>query len=261
MSEYTIPKVWKWEPDENSRLGNQPIAGSRFEQTLPVGKAPLQVYSLGTPNGQKVSILLEELKEAGIEEAAYDLYKINIGEGDQFGSDFVKINPNSKIPAMVDYSQDEPIKVFESVSILLYLAEKFERFLPTTLAGRTEMMNWLFWQTGAAPFVGGGFGHFYHYAPIAQEYPINRYTMETKRQLDVLDKHLADKTFMLGSDYTIVDIAIWTWYGRLVQGELYGDAAEFLNVKEYKQLKVWADRVGERPAVQRGLAVEYQPIK
>ncbi|WP_440896639.1 glutathione-dependent disulfide-bond oxidoreductase [Amphibacillus sp. Q70] len=261
MSDYKIPKVWEWNQEEKNQLGNQPVAGSRFEQTLPVGEHPLQVYSLGTPNGIKVTILLEELKEAGIDDVAYDLYKINISEGDQFGSDFVKINPNSKIPAMVDYSQDKPIRVFESVSILLYLAEKYGEFIPTLLSERTELMNWLFWQTGAAPFVGGGFGHFYEYAPFAQEYPINRYTMETKRQLDLLDKHLAGKAFINGDEYTIADMAIWPWYGRLVQGDLYSDADKFLNVQEYPNLKAWADRISERPAIKRAIDMEYKEIK
>ena len=260
MSEYEVPKVWEWNQEETNQFGNQPVAGSRFDQTLPVGEHPLQVYSLGTPNGQKVAIMLEELKEAGVEGAEYDLYKIHIGEGDQFGSDFVNINPNSKIPAMMDYSQDEPIRVFESVNILLYLADKFGQFMPTNLAEKTEVMNWLFWQTGAAPYVGGGFGHFYHYAPTAQEYPINRFTMETKRQLDLLDRQLADKDFIAGDEYTIADMAIWPWYGRLVQGHLYGDAAEFLKADEYSNLKKWADRVGNRPAVKRGLEVEYKDI-
>ncbi|KAF1306109.1 glutathione-dependent disulfide-bond oxidoreductase [Enterococcus saccharolyticus] len=259
MSEYQLPKVWEWN-EEGTKSGNQPVAGSRFEQTLPIGEQPLQVYSLGTPNGIKVTIMLEELKEAGISEATYDLYKINIGEGDQFGSDFVKINPNSKIPAMVDYSEEEPIRVFESVSILLYLAEKFDRFIPHTLAEKTELMNWLFWQTGAAPFVGGGFGHFFAYAPFAQEYPINRYTMETKRQLDLLDKQLANHAYITGDEYTIADMAIWPWYGRLVQGDLYSGSAEFLNVKEYKHLNAWADKISQRPAVKRALEVEYKEI-
>lgn len=261
MSDYEVPKVWEWNKDEENAFGNQPVAGSRFEQTLPVGEHSLQVYSLGTPNGQKVAIMLEELKEAGKKSAEYDLYKIHIGEGDQFGSDFVKINPNSKIPAMMDYSKDKPIRVFESVNILLYLAEKFDSFIPKTLAEKTEMMNWLFWQTGAAPYVGGGFGHFYSYAPTKQEYPINRFTMETKRQLDLLDRHLADKDYINGDEYTIADMAIWPWYGRLVQGELYGDAATFLKAEEYTHLKEWADRVGERPAVKRALEVEYKDIK
>ncbi|OJF92139.1 glutathione-dependent disulfide-bond oxidoreductase [Alkalibacterium sp. 20] len=261
MSNYETPKVWEWNQEEKNQFGNQPVAGSRFEQTLPVGEHPLQVYSLGTPNGQKVAIMLEELREAGVKSAEYDLYKIHIGEGDQFGSDFVEINPNSKIPAMVDHSQDKPVRIFESVNILLYLADKYEQFIPITLSERTELMNWLFWQTGAAPYLGGGFGHFYAYAPFAQEYPINRFTMETKRQLDLLDRHLADKEYINGDDYTIADMAIWPWYGRLVQGALYGDAAEFLKADEYKNLNEWADRIGERPAVKRALALEYKNIK
>ena len=261
MSDYEIPKVWEWNEDEKNQFGNQPVAGSRFEQTLPVGEHPLQVYSLGTPNGQKVAIMLEELNEAGVKEAQYDLFKIHIGEGDQFGSDFVKINPNSKIPAMMDHSTDEPIRVFESANILLYLAEKFDQFIPTSLAEKTEMMNWLFWQIGAAPYVGGGFGHFYIYAPTKQEYPINRFTMETKRQLDLLDRHLADKDYINGDKYTIADMAIWPWYGRLVQGDLYGDAATFLKADEYTNLKEWADRISERPAVKRALEIEYKAIK
>lgn len=261
MSNYEVPNVWEWNQDEKNQFGNQPVAGSRFEQKLPVGEHPLQVYSLGTPNGQKVAIMLEELKDAGVEDAKYDLYLINIGDGDQFGSDFVNINPNSKIPAMMDHSQDKPVRVFESVNILLYLAEKFGQFIPTALAEKTELMNWLFWQTGAAPYVGGGFGHFYHYAPTNQEYPINRFTMETKRQLDLLDRHLADKDYINGDEYTIADMAIWPWYGRLVQGALYGNAAEFLKADEYTHLKKWAERIGERPAVKRALEVEYKDIK
>lgn len=260
MSEYQVPKVWQENPAQKNPFGNQPTAGSRFEQKLPIGKHPLQVYSLGTPNGQKVAILLEELKEAKVAAAEYDLYRIDIMKGEQFGSEFVKINPNSKIPAMVDYSVNPPLPVFESASILLYLAEKYQQFIPTTLAKKTEMMNWLFWQTGAAPLVGGGFGHFYHYAPFAQEYPINRYAMETKRQLDVLDQHLSDKEYMLGETYTIADMLIWPWYGRLVRGEMYGDAGEFLQVQEYPYLIKWAEKIGKRPAVQRALTLEYQEI-
>ncbi len=260
MSNYTPPKVWEWNKEEKNAFGNQPVAGSRFEQTLPVGKQPLQVYSLGTPNGQKVAIMLEELKEAGVNSAGYDLYKIDITKGDQFGSDFVAINPNSKIPAMMDHSEDKPVRVFESANILVYLAEKFGQFIPTSLAEKTELMNWLFWQIGAAPYVGGGFGHFYSYAPTKQEYPIDRFTMETKRQLDLLDRHLADKDYINGDEYTIADMAIWPWYGRLVQGDLYGDAAEFLKADEYTHLKEWADRISKRPAVKRALDVEYKDI-
>lgn len=259
MSEYNVPKIWV-DPAEVSPFGNQATAGSRFEQKLPVGEQSLQVYSLGTPNGMKVTILLEELKALGITEADYDLYKIDFSKGQQFCSDFVAINPNSKIPALVDYSAETPISVFESGSILLYLAEKFGQFIPKTAEKKTEMMNWLFWQTGAAPFLGGGFGHFYAYAPFPQEYPINRYTMEAKRQLDVLDKHLADKEYMLGEEYTIADMLIWPWYGRLVQGKLYGDAAEFLQVQEYPNVIKWAEKIDARPAVQAGITVEYKSL-
>lgn len=259
MTDYQLPKVWQWDHTNASKSGNQPTAGSRFEQKLPVGDKPLQVYSLGTPNGIKVTILLEELKEAGIA-APYDLYKIDISAGDQFGSDFVNINPNSKIPAMVDYSGDRPIRVFESVSILLYLADKYGKFMPTTLAERTETLNWLFWQTGAAPFVGGGFGHFFHAAPFAQEYPIDRYTMETKRQLDLLDKQLASHDYVTGDTYNIADMAIWPWYGRLVEGQLYEGSAEFLNVSEYPHVKAWADKISQRPAIQKALKAEYKDI-
>ncbi|HCS93092.1 MAG TPA: glutathione-dependent disulfide-bond oxidoreductase [Bavariicoccus seileri] len=261
MTEYKVPKVWVWKEEDKTETGNQPVAGSRFDQQLPVGDEPFQVYSLGTPNGKKVAIMFEELKEAGITKAGYDLYKINIGDGDQFGSDFVKINPNSKIPAMVDYSEDKPIRVFESGSILLYLAEKFQKFLPTDLAGRTEVLNWVFWQTGAGPFVGGEFGHFFEYAPTKQEYPINRYAMETKRQLDLLDRQLADKDYITGDDYTIADMMIWPWYGALAHDDLYKNAGDFLNVKEYTNLVAWADRVGHRPAVKRAQAIDYKPIK
>ncbi|MFD2728909.1 glutathione-dependent disulfide-bond oxidoreductase [Enterococcus camelliae] len=259
MSEYQVPRVWKWD-GEAKRSGNQPTAGSRFEQQLPVGQAPLQVYSLGTPNGVKITILLEELKEAGVTDATYDLYKVNIGAGDQFGSDFVKINPNSKIPAVMDYAGEKPIRIFESASILVYLAEKFGAFLPKELAEKTEVMNWLFWQTGAAPFVGGGFGHFFHYAPTKLEYPIDRYTMETKRQLDVLDQQLAANDYVAGAEYTIADIAIWSWYGQLVMDRLYEGAAEFLAVESYPHVIAWAERIALRPGVKRGLAVEYREI-
>ncbi len=260
MTEYIKPQVWKWEEENDNRSGNRPTAGSRFEQILPQGDKPLQVYSLGTPNGVKVTILLEELRELGISEADYDLFLIDISKGDQFGSDFVAINPNSKIPALVDFSGEEPIRVFESSNILLYLAEKFAQFIPTNPAARVEMLNWLFWQTGAAPFVGGGFGHFYHYAPSAQQYPIDRYAMETKRQLDVLDQLLATRSYVAGDEYTIADMAIWSWYGRLVQGALYPGSAEFLDVASYTHLKVWVEKIAERPAVQRGLAASYRPI-
>lgn len=260
MTDYIKPKVWQWEDENDNRSGNRPTAGARFDQTLPKGDAPLQVYSLGTPNGIKVAIMLEELKALGIEEANYDLFKIDIGKGDQFGSDFVKINPNSKIPAMVDYSEPTPLRVFESGSILLYLAEKFGHFLPKNRAEKTECLNWVFWQTGAAPFVGGGFGHFYNYAPTAQEYPINRYTMETKRQLDVLDQHLSQQAYMVGDEYTIADMIIWSWYGRLAQDKLYDGSYEFLDMESYQNVKDWTERIAARPAVQKALSVEYKDI-
>lgn len=260
MTEYVKPQVWSWEDENDNRSGNRPTAGSRFEQVLPRGENPLQVYSLGTPNGIKVAIMLEELKELGVTGAGYDLFLINIGQGDQFGSGFVDINPNSKIPALVDQSGGEDVKVFESAHILLYLAEKYGKLLPKDVRTKTEMMNWLFWQTGAAPFVGGGFGHFFHYAPSAQEYPINRYTMETKRQLDVLDQLLATRPYIAGDEYSIADIAIWSWYGRLVEGKLYPGSAEFLDVASYKYLSEWTEKIAARPAVQRGLAVEYKSI-
>ncbi|MGT2910660.1 glutathione-dependent disulfide-bond oxidoreductase [Streptococcus cameli] len=262
MSEYTLPTVWENPANLGGAWGdlNQPTAGSRFEQTLPVGDKPFQLYSLGTPNGVKVTVLLEELKELGIQEADYDLYKIAIGEGQQFGSDFVALNPNSKIPAMLDQSGDEPIRVFESANILLYLAEKFGQFLPTSPKEKTEVLNWLFWQTGAAPFLGGGFGHFFHYAPEKIEYPINRFAMEAKRQLDLLDKELAAKPFIAGDDYTIADIAVWSWYGQLAQDKLWERAGEFLDVTSYPNLQKWTQTIAERPAVQRGLAAEHQSI-
>ena len=260
---YQLPKVWSDADSDQGKFSgiNQPTAGARFEQKLPVGKEPFQLYSLGTPNGVKVTIMLEELLAAGVTEAAYDLYKISIMDGDQFGSDFVKINPNSKIPALLDQSGYKPIRVFESANILLYLAEKFGKMIPSDLAGRTEVLNWLFWQTGAAPFLGGGFGHFFNYAPEKLEYPINRFTMEAKRQLDLLDKELAKKAYIAGDDYSIADIAIWSWYGQLVQDKLYPGAAEFLDAPSYKHLSAWAEKIAARPAVQRGLAAEYQEIK
>ncbi|MFC3932810.1 glutathione-dependent disulfide-bond oxidoreductase [Streptococcus dentapri] len=261
MSEYHLPKVWKNPSGMGGAWGslNQPTAGSRFEQTLPVGKAPFQLYSLGTPNGIKATIMLEELKELGLD-ADYDLYRIKISEGDQFGSDFVAINPNSKIPAMFDQSGDERIRVFESANILLYLADKYGKFIPQDLAGRTEVLNWLFWQTGAAPFLGGGFGHFFRYAPEKIEYAINRFAMEAKRQLDLLDKELASKPYIAGKEYTIADIAIWSWYGRLAQDKIWDSAGIFLNVKEYRYLQAWTARIAKRPAVKRGLQAEYQEI-
>lgn len=253
---YIPPKVWQWQQGNGGKFANinRPVSGATHEKELPIGKHPLQLYSLGTPNGQKVTIMLEELLALGIKEAEYDAWLINIGEGDQFSSGFVDINPNSKIPALVDRSGKEPIRVFESGSILTYLAEKFSAFLPTTQPERAETLSWLFWQMGSAPFAGGGFGHFYAYAPEKYEYPINRFAMETKRQLDVLDKRLADNKYVAGDNYTIADIAIWPWYGALVKGWLY-DAAEFLSVHEYKNVIRWADEVYARPAVQRGRRV------
>ncbi|MCW2254725.1 GST-like protein [Providencia alcalifaciens] len=255
-SSYTPPKVWQWEKGNGGKFANinRPIAGATHEKTLPIGKHPLQLYSLGTPNGQKVTIMLEELLELGIKQAEYDAWLINIGEGDQFGSGFVDINPNSKIPALVDRSTEKPIRIFESGSILTYLAEKFSVFLPTTQPERAETLSWLFWQTGSAPFVGGGFGHFYVYASDKYEYPINRFAMETKRQLDVLNQRLANNQYIAGDNYSISDIAIWPWYGALVKGWLY-DAAEFLSVHEYEHVIRWADEVYTRPAVQRGRRV------
>lgn len=260
MSDYELPKVWEWEDKNTEKSGNRPTAGSRFDQELPVGDAPFQLYSLPTPNGIKIPILFEELKELGVAGVDYDVYKIDIGEGDQFGSDFVEINPNSKIPALVDQSQDPRLEVFESASILQYLAEKFGEFIPEDIHGRTETMNWLFWQIGSAPYVGGGFGHFFNYAPEPMKYPIDRFTMETKRELDVLDKNLADRKYIVGDEYTIADIAIWSWYGRLALGELYDGSAEFLNAEEYSNLLEWAERILERPGVQKGLDVEYQSL-
>jgi len=258
MSEpvYTPPKVWKWEPNNGGQFAsiNRPVAGPTHDKKLPVGEHPFQLYSLATPNGVKATIMLEELLEKGIKEAEYDAWLIRIGDGDQFGSGFVEINPNSKIPAMQDRSVDPAIRVFESGSILLYLAEKFGEFLPEDPAGRTETMNWLFWQMGSAPFLGGGFGHFYVYAPEKLEYPINRYTMEVKRQLDVLDRHLADNRYMVGDQYTIADMAIWPWYGAVVKNIVY-DAAEFLEAHTYRNVIRWADEVAQRPAVKRGRMV------
>jgi GST-like protein len=253
---YVPPRVWSPATPSGGAFANinRPVAGATHEQELPVGKHPLQLYSLGTPNGQKVTIMLEELLAAGHGGAEYDAWLINIGEGAQFGSGFVGINPNSKIPALLDRSGDAPVRVFESGSILVYLAEKFGAFLPKDLSARTETFNWLMWQMGSAPFVGGGFGHFYAYAPEKLEYPINRYAMETKRQLDVLDRLLAERKFVAGDEYTIADMAIWPWYGGLVLGELYG-AGEFLSVHQYQQVRRWADEVATRPAVIRGRKV------
>lgn len=253
---YVPPKIWANNTNGNNQWAgiNRPESGARFERELPQGKHDFQLYSLGTPNGQKVTILFEELLALGIKEAEYDAFLIDISASDQFSSGFVNVNPNSKIPALLDKSGATPIKVFESASILVHLAEKFDRFLPSTGAARTQTFNWLFWIQGAAPFLGGGFGHFYAYADEKQEYPINRFAMEVKRQLDVLDKQLANNTFMIGEDYTIADIAIWPWYGNLVLGNLY-NAAEFLQVGAYTNLVRWAKMVEHREAVQRGRIV------
>jgi len=252
-SEFTPPKVWKWESESGGRFAsiNRPIAGATHDKVLPVGKHPFQLYSLATPNGVKVTVMLEELLALGHKGAEYDAWLINIGDGDQFGSGFVEVNPNSKIPALMDHSGDAPVRVFESGAILLHLAEKFGEFIPEN---RAECMSWLFWLMGSAPYLGGGFGHFYAYAPEKFEYPINRFAMETKRQLDVLDRNLADRAFMCGDDYSIADMAIWPWYGALVKNRVY-EAAEFLDTASYKHLNRWADEIGERPAVKRGVMV------
>ncbi|MCG8414757.1 MAG: glutathione-dependent disulfide-bond oxidoreductase [Pseudomonadales bacterium] len=253
---YQPPKVWTWNADTGGTFSkiNRPTAGATHEAELPIGKHPLQLYSQGTPNGQKVTILLEELLEAGIDEAEYDAHLIRIGDGDQFGSGFVDINPNSKIPALVDHSGDDPIRVFESGAILFYLAEKFAAFIPSAAMARVECLNWLFWQMGAAPYLGGGFGHFYVYAPLKIEYCIDRYTMETKRQLDVLDRHLASNEYMCGEEYSIADIAIWPWYGAVQAGTVY-NAAEFLDAASYTHVGRWAKQIASRPAVKRGRIV------
>jgi len=255
-NEYTPPKIWTWEKPNGGKFAgiNRPTAGSREEKELPIGRHPLQLYSLGTPNGVKVTIMLEELLELGHFGAEYDAWLITIVNGDQFGSDFVKINPNSKIPALLDRSTPTPIRVFESGSILLYLAEKFDAFLPKDLATRTETMNWLFWQMGSAPYIGGGFGHFYAYAPYKMEYPIDRFTMEVKRQLDVLDQRLAENEYLVGSEYTIADMAAFPWYGALIKGWHY-DAAEFIGSSEYLNVNRWINTILERPAVKRGRMV------
>lgn len=253
---YTPPRVWTWDKDKGGKFANtnRPIAGATHDKELPVGEHGLQLYSLATPNGQKATIMLEELLEAGFDEAEYDAWLINIGEGDQFGSGFVELNPNSKIPALLDRRDGKHQRVFESGSILVYLAESFGAFLPSDGAARTEALSWLFWQMGSGPYLGGGFGHFYAYAPEKMEYPINRFAMETKRQLDVLDQRLKDNAFLAGDAYTIADIAVWPWYGGLVQGKLY-DAAEFLSVHEYEHVRRWADEIDARPAVKRGRIV------
>ncbi|MGD9802281.1 MAG: glutathione-dependent disulfide-bond oxidoreductase [Hyphomicrobiaceae bacterium] len=255
---YTPPKVWTWDKENGGRFANinRPIAGPTHEKVLSVGKHPLQLYSQGTPNGVKVTVMLEELLATGHKGAEYDAWLIRIGEGDQFGSGFVEVNPNSKIPALLDRSNPEkPVRVFESGAILLHLAEKFGAFLPKDPAKRTEALNWLFWQMGSAPYLGGGFGHFYAYAPEKWEYPINRFAMEVKRQLDVLDRHLADNAYMAGDEYSIADIAIWPWYGALVKGVLYGESATFLDAASYKHVNRWTNEIAQRPAVKRGRMV------
>ncbi|WP_440823786.1 glutathione-dependent disulfide-bond oxidoreductase [Psychrobacter cryohalolentis] len=268
IESYTPPKIWTQDKENGGKFAsiNSPTAGARKDKALPVGDAPLQLYSLNTPNGVKINILLEELAELDIKEAAYNAYLIDISKGDQFGSGFVAINPNSKIPALVDHSPSEagePLAIFESGAILMYLAEKFGKFIPMQQGkARVECLSWLMWQMGSAPFLGGGFGHFYAYAPEPMEYPINRYAMEVKRQLDVLDRHLKDHTYMGGdeeSDYNIADMIIWAWYGQLALGKLY-DAAEFLQVDEYQHLQRWAKKIAERPAVKRAVDLVLEPI-
>jgi GSH-dependent disulfide-bond oxidoreductase len=254
--DYTPPQIWRWTKENGGRFANinRPIAGPTHDKDLPIGRHPFQLYSLATPNGQKVTIMLEELLALGHSGAEYDAWLIRIGDGDQFGSGFVAANPNSKIPALVDRSGPKPIRVFESGAILMHLAEKFGAFLPTEAAARAECLSWLFWQMGSAPYLGGGFGHFYAYAPIKIEYAIDRFAMETKRQLDVLERRLAEREYIAGSDYTIADMAIWPWYGGLAKGLLYG-AAEFLQVQEYGNVQRWAEAIAQRPAVQRGRMV------
>ncbi len=253
---YTPPKVWTWDRENGGKFAsiNRPIAGATHEKVLPVGKHPIQLYSLATPNGVKVTVMLEELLALGVTGAEYDAYLIKISDGEQFGSGFVDINPNSKIPAMVDRSTPKPTRVFESGAILLYLAEKFGHFLPKDHAARTECLSWLFWQMGSAPYLGGGFGHFYAYAPTKMQYCIDRFAMETKRQLDVLDRHLAHSKYMAGNDYSIADMAVWAWYGQLVLGRLYS-AGEFLDVASYAHVQRWAKAIDARPAVSRGRKV------
>ncbi len=257
MTEYVPPKVWTWDQPSGGQFAsiNRPIAGPTHNKELPVGKHPFQLYSLGTPNGQKVSIMFEELLERRHKDAEYDAWLINIGEGDQFGSGFVDVNPNSKIPALLDHSGAKPIRIFESGAILVHLAEKFGEFLPASGPERAETLSWLFWQMGSAPFLGGGFGHFFSYAPTKQEYPINRYAMEVKRQLDVLDRQLANHEFIAGSDYSVADIAIWPWYGQLALDRSYKDAGEFLSVGDYRNVQRWARQLAERPGVKRGRIV------
>jgi GST-like protein len=254
---YTPPKIWTWNKPSGGQFANinRPIAGPTHDKELPVGKHPLQLYSLATPNGVKVTTLLEELLALGHKGAEYDAWLIKIQEGDQFGSGFVAVNPNSKIPALLDRSGPKPIRIFESGAILVHLAEKFGAFLPTDPAKRAETLSWLFWQMGSAPYLGGGFGHFYAYAPFKSEYAIDRFSMEVKRQLDVLDRRLAESKYLAGDEYTIADIAVWPWYGILAKGEIYNDSGEFLQVQEYKNVQRWTDMIAERPAVQRGRKV------
>ncbi|MBL4626806.1 MAG: glutathione-dependent disulfide-bond oxidoreductase [Roseicyclus sp.] len=255
QEEFTPPKVWTWDAENGGEWAslNRPIAGATHDKALPIGKHPFQLYSLGTPNGIKVTVMFEELLEAGYSDAEYDAWLIRIGDGDQFGSGFVETNPNSKIPAMWDRSGAQPVRVFESAAILMHLAEKFDAFQGPATA-RAEMLSWLMWQMGSAPFLGGGFGHFYAYAPYPMEYPINRYAMEVKRQLDVLNKHLAENEWMAGGEYTIADMAIWPWYGNLVLGRAY-DAGEFLSVQDYEHVVEWAKRIDARPGAARGRMV------
>jgi GSH-dependent disulfide-bond oxidoreductase len=254
---YTPPAVWSWNKENGGKFANinRPVAGPTHEQELPVGRHPLQLYSLATPNGVKVTVMLEELLALGHAGAEYDAWLIRIGEGDQFGSGFVAVNPNSKIPALLDRSGAKPLRVFESGAILVYLAEKFGAFLPTAAERRAECLSWLFWQMGSAPFLGGGFGHFYAYAPTKIEYAIDRYAMEVKRQLDVLDRRLAETEYLAGDEYTIADMAVWPWYGALVKGQLYGASGEFLQVQEYKNVLRWTDRIAQRPGARRGRMV------
>ena len=254
--DYTPPEIWTWDAENGGHFAsiNRPVAGATHDKALPVGKHPFQLYSLATPNGVKVTIMFEELLALGVTDAEYDAWLIRIEDGDQFGSGFVSVNPNSKIPALMDYSAKTPKRIFESGAILLYLAEKFDVFLPSDSAARTECLCWLFWQMGSAPYLGGGFGHFYAYAPYKMEYPINRFTMETKRQLDVLDQRLGTVPFIGGSDYSIADMAIWPWYGQLVLGRQY-NAGTFLDVDSYINVKKWAELIDARPAVQRGRMV------
>jgi GST-like protein len=253
---YTPPRVWKWDKESGGKFANinRPIAGPTHDKALQVGKHPFQLYSLATPNGVKVTVMLEELLEKGHKDAEYDAWLINIQDGDQFGSGFVDVNPNSKIPALMDHSVNPPQRVFESGSILLYLAEKFGEFLPRDPVARTETLNWLFWQMGSAPMLGGGFGHFYAYAPEKYQYPIDRYTMEIKRQLDVLDRRLADNAYLAGDEYTIADMAVWPWYGALVTNKVY-EAAEFIEAHTYTNVLRWTNQIAERPAVKRGRMV------